>query len=377
MTPRILVIHRALAPYRIDFFNELYARYQPDIYFEYPSLLEQELDTTLWKERIRFPYRLLRKGPDRLPNWRSELWKICSKGRYDVVLTSEINLITALLWGYKAFASHPMRLISICDDSYPMAQELINDSRSLKKQVINYGNLDGFILCDQRTERLYRDYFPKSNRFFTQPIIQDDCFIRGRYARVKEESMRLRSLYTHPYGAAARLLLFVGRLATEKNLTRLLLAFERAFSHSPEVQLLLVGSGPEEQQLRKYVAQSPLARQIFFCGKQEGDALYAHYAAADAFVLPSTLERFGAVANEALLMGLPLAVSEKAGIAAWAQEGGAIRLFNPYEVEEMSQTLQQLIFSLPPWQAERPSLMPISFRESMEQFHRNLLYLIN
>ncbi|MBB6276369.1 glycosyltransferase [Porphyromonas circumdentaria] len=376
MKPRILVIHRALAPYRIDFFNDFYQRYQPDIYFEYPSMQEQTLDASHWEQRIRFPYKVLKAGPNLLPNWREELWNICRRGQYDIVFMSEVNLITATLWAYKAFSSHPMRLVVVCDDSYPIAQELIRDSWSLKKQVINYANIDGWMLCDKRTEQLYREHFPRSNRFFTMPIIQNEAFLREQYALVQGEARALRDIFCQKAGERSKLLLFVGRLAPEKNLMRLLIAFERTFSHSPEVQLLLVGEGHEAETLQKYASQSSVARQIFFCGKQEGRELYKHYAAADAFVLPSTLERFGAVANEALIMGLPTAVSRQSGIASIAQEGGSIALFDAYNVEEIGQTLQQMVARLPMWHSQRPSLMPITFGEAVEEVYRNIEYLI-
>lgn len=368
MKPRILVIHRSLAPYRIDFFNELYQRYQPDIYFEYSSVREQELDPSLWQERIHFPYKVLSPGPQSLPNWRKELWNICRQGRYDVVFMSEVNLITATLWAYRAFTMHPMRLIVVCDDSYPIAQDLIRDHWSLKKQVMNYGNIDGWVLCDKRTEQIYRDYFPKSSRFFTLPIIQSEAFFEKQKALVQEESQALRQIFCQREGERSRLLLYVGRLAPEKNLKRLITAFERAFTHQPEMQLLIVGDGPERAMLQEYAGRTSVARQLFFCGKQEGRELYKHYAAADAFVLPSIVERFGATANEALLMGLPTAVSRNAGISYLAEERSAIHIFDPYDVEAMSQTLGTMMTQLPAWRPNRPSLMPLTFADAMENF---------
>lgn len=368
MQPRILVIHRALAPYRIDLFNELYRRYGADIYFEYPTTREQNFDTQQWNERIRFPYKVLRPGPTYLPNWRRELITLCRRGNYDLVFLSEVNLITLTLLGIREFISRRMRLVVICDDSLPIAHEVIASSLDGKRLLMEHTNIDSFLLCDSRTEQLYRQHFQRGERFFTVPILQEEHFLRHQYSQVSEQARRLREHFIGAFGGQGRLLLFVGRLAQEKNLPTLLSAFEKAFAGNEQVHLLIVGEGEERGRLEALCNQLSSAGRIHFCGKKEGNALYTYYAAADAFVLPSTLERFGAVANEALIFGLPIAVSQRAGIAALATPTTkGIYLFDPTNREEMAHTLQKMLYSTPPWQEQRISLMPTTFAQSLEK----------
>jgi glycosyltransferase involved in cell wall biosynthesis len=88
--------------------------------------------------------------------------------------------------------------------------------------------------------------------------------------------------------------LFVGRVAVEKNIEAFL-ALDLPGSQ------VVVGDGPQLEQLRK---KFPKAH---FLGRKVGEALAAHYAAADVFVFPSLTDTFGLVILEALASGLPVA----------------------------------------------------------------------
>ena len=98
--------------------------------------------------------------------------------------------------------------------------------------------------------------------------------------------------------------LSVGRLSHQKGQDLLLEAVALARPHLPPVELTLVGSGPEEDRLRRLTQQLGLEDIVRFEGYVSDPAPW--FRSADCFVLTSRWEGFGVVLVEALQFGLPL-----------------------------------------------------------------------
>ncbi|MFH1495457.1 MAG: glycosyltransferase family 1 protein [Pseudomonadota bacterium] len=94
--------------------------------------------------------------------------------------------------------------------------------------------------------------------------------------------------------------LYVGRIAAEKNLHLLMDAFRQMQIVRPSMKLVMVGDGPERAKLQ---AMHP---DVIFAGMRMGEDLAEHYASADLFLFPSITETFGNVVLEAMASGLPV-----------------------------------------------------------------------
>ncbi len=94
--------------------------------------------------------------------------------------------------------------------------------------------------------------------------------------------------------------LYVGRLAPEKNIDIAFKAFAAIHERAPRAKFVLVGAGPAEQRLRKAHPDA------LFAGPKIGEALAHHYASGDLFLFPSQTETFGNVTLEAMASGLPV-----------------------------------------------------------------------
>ncbi len=121
-------------------------------------------------------------------------------------------------------------------------------------------------------------------------------------------------------GEDTMVVLFVGRLAPEKNLGALLTAFEAMRRVRPDCRLVLVGDGPSRRELQ---ARCPDA---VFAGLRNGDDLAAHYASGDVFLFPSITETFGNVTPEAMASGLALLAYDCAAAAQLVRHGENGRL---------------------------------------------------
>lgn len=99
--------------------------------------------------------------------------------------------------------------------------------------------------------------------------------------------------------------LYVGRIAAEKNLGLAVRAFRAVQQQVPKARYVWVGDGPARAALQE---ANP---DFIFAGMQRGEALAQHYASADLFPFPSLSETFGNVILEALASGLPVVAYEE------------------------------------------------------------------
>lgn len=112
-------------------------------------------------------------------------------------------------------------------------------------------------------------------------------------------------------------LLYVGRLAAEKNLGMLGRSLKVLQEKYPQrrMRLVIVGDGPQWATLQEQLPDT------VFCGPQRGAALADHYACGDIFLFPSLTETFGNVVLEALASGLGVVAYDEAGAAQHIRHG--------------------------------------------------------
>jgi len=101
--------------------------------------------------------------------------------------------------------------------------------------------------------------------------------------------------------------IFVGRLIREKNVNLLLEALMKVKKNIPDISMLIVGDGPEKNQLKKLAFELGLSKNVTFMEFREShDEILSYMKSSKIFVLPSKREGFGIVALEANASGLPV-----------------------------------------------------------------------
>ncbi|WP_228273751.1 glycosyltransferase family 4 protein [Rhodocyclus tenuis] len=113
--------------------------------------------------------------------------------------------------------------------------------------------------------------------------------------------------------------IYVGRLAAEKNLDLVLRAFVAIHERRADARLVLVGDGPWRGKLTRRF--STPASPVVFAGQRCGEDLAAHYASGDLFLFPSLTETFGNVTQEALASGLAVLAFRSAAAAELIVDG--------------------------------------------------------
>ena len=118
-----------------------------------------------------------------------------------------------------------------------------------------------------------------------------------------------------------RVLIHVGRLGPEKNLSFLLKAFVRICRLIPDANLVLVGDGSEMDRLRDQAHHSGVGDRVRFIGPVRYEEVPGYLSIADVFVVASQAETFGMVAVEAMAAGLPVVGLASPGIGDTVENG--------------------------------------------------------
>ena len=139
-------------------------------------------------------------------------------------------------------------------------------------------------------------------------------------------------------------LIYVGRLAPEKNVDILLRAIANATKVAGEAlwKLRIVGMGPLGQELRQRCSELGIEGSVEFTGYCPQTELPRLYREADLFVLPSTREPWGLVALEAMLCRVPIAVSTQCGCAIDLVSPETGWVFSPWTAADLTEVLLQL-----------------------------------
>jgi glycosyltransferase involved in cell wall biosynthesis len=117
------------------------------------------------------------------------------------------------------------------------------------------------------------------------------------------------------------ILVFVGRVGREKNLSFLLEAFAATADVVDNAKLMIIGSGPERDHLAKWVNEKGMASRVRFTGFIPYEQLPRYLAIADIFVTASVTEVHPLTLIEAMASGLPVLGIVSPGVSDTVQDG--------------------------------------------------------
>lgn len=168
-----------------------------------------------------------------------------------------------------------------------------------------------------------------------------------------------------------RYLLYVGRLVGVKGLDLLLNAAAMVMRQEQNLELLLVGDGPEKAQLQQKAERLGITSRTHFIGVQPHDRIPLWMNAGDAFCLPSHKEGMPTVLLEALSCGTPVVATAVGGIPEVMADGEVGYLARSRDPEELASRLLQALRR--DW--DREALREYAMRFSYEVVTQQLLEL--
>ena len=133
-----------------------------------------------------------------------------------------------------------------------------------------------------------------------------------------------------------QIFLFVGRLSFEKRIKEFVEIWDELMRKEnifQKAKLIIVGSGPQEQDIREAAKAFELSDSLVLAGAQ--DDLLPYYHAADVFILPSFSEGLSNSMLEAMSCGLAIMASGVGGAKEAVKEGINGFLFDPFDKQKI------------------------------------------
>jgi len=140
-----------------------------------------------------------------------------------------------------------------------------------------------------------------------------------------------------------KIILFVGRVASEKSIDRIIKALAIIKKRNTDKEkLLIVGNGPAMDELKQLARTLKVEEDVIFAGTISYEEIQHYYKMAYVFTIASTTETFGIVTIEALASGVPV-VAVKAPGAADILTDAVDGLLVDDNVEKIANALEKII----------------------------------
>lgn len=210
--------------------------------------------------------------------------------------------------------------------------------QSVKKGILML--FHGALSIGIHNTRFYRSLgFHERNIHYAPLAVDNKSFERGPEAAAHRRQLR----EALSLDEADIVFVFVAKLLPHKRCGDVLEASKLLSKLGFKFSVLIVGSGPEEEMLRR-TAQTDGQSNIHFLGFQNQQNVRRTLFASDILVLPSDFEPWGLVVNEAMACSLPVIVSDSVGASADLVLGrGTGRVFPTGNVNALASAMQHYL----------------------------------
>jgi phosphatidylinositol alpha-1,6-mannosyltransferase len=275
---------------------------------------------------------------------RAVLRELRRNGRFDLILCGHINLLP--LARFAAIRSGAKMTLVIYGIEAWQRPGVV--TRSLVKTV------DATITISRFTLDRFARWHPAHGAEFTLPPAIDAAGLRG----VRDQGMAER------YGLRGRrVIMTMGRLHAAERSKGFDQILETLPSLPADIMYVVAGDGSDRERLEAKAAALGVADRVRFTGYVSSAQKAAHFALADAYVMPSTGEGFGIVFLEALAAGLPVVGSATDGGREALLDGKLGTLVDPAQSAALRAAILHAL--------GKPRRVPAELEQfSMEQFQR-------
>lgn len=127
-----------------------------------------------------------------------------------------------------------------------------------------------------------------------------------------------------------KIILYVGRVALEKNLEELIEVTPSIVNIIPSIKIVLVGKGPAFDHYKSLVEEKGLSQYFLFTGYIDYELLTSAYKSASVFAFPSMFDTQGLAVLESLASGTPAVVKKNSAASEYIVEGKNGYVYNDH-----------------------------------------------
>lgn len=166
-----------------------------------------------------------------------------------------------------------------------------------------YGNsCQGLIVPSNKTKDALIHYGLKQKNIYTIPTGLE----LERFSVNNKNNKLCQSLIEKYHLQNHFVLTFLGRIAPEKSITVIIDALKKVVAINDNIRFLIVGGGPQLEELKEYVKNDHIESYVIFTGPQSGEMVPAHYHISNMFISASLSETQGLTYIEAMASSIPV-----------------------------------------------------------------------
>ncbi len=322
--PRVVLVSNNPAPYRIPVFNTVAD--VPD--FELTVLFSTEREPTRqWDlSTMRFQHAFMKSffltWKETFIHLNTDVLARLRALSPDMVILTGFNPTNLLAFLYARWRG--CRLGLLIDGTDDTEARLSGMHRWVRKRI--YPHLDVAFGPSEGTFRLYDQYGVPRARMHKSHLCANNHLFQPRLDTEPEVDF-----------------IFCGRFTQEKHPDfALRVASAVAGRLGRTVSVLMVGSGPMDDEVRALAAQLPGLR-VEFPGFAKQHELPAHYARCAVSLFPTAGDAWGVVANESCASGVPVVVTPHAGVAGELVVDGVSGFVRPLDLQAWTDVCVTLV----------------------------------
>lgn len=338
---KVAIIHNIISPYRVPFFIKLSKHPSIDLFVYFCAKKHKERKWDVF-ESDRYNYEILSGVTLNFagnsyhvnPSIASKL----IREKYDaVIIGGYSNFTTQMAFVISKLLKTPVILWSESTQNEP------NMLRTLSKPLTGFitRHATAYIAASTSAKDFFIANGASAEKIFVPPnTVNTDFFTKEslKYKIKKNELKRELGIIN------SKVILYIGQLIKRKGIEFLLFAYKKLKEEYDDVGLAVVGSGPLKKELLD-LCQRENIKDVYFIGFIQQKQLPLYYSIADLFILPSLVETFGLVINEAMACGLPVITTKVAGAKDLINPGENGFIVDEANVDQLYLAIKEIILN--------------------------------